>query len=67
VADRICERLLEGRSLKAICLDRGMPAASTVFRWLAEDPVFAGRYRSLEVKAGLVQVSLTAQPPGVED
>lgn len=44
VADKICERLLEGRSLKAICQDAGMPAASTVFRWLAEDPVFAGRY-----------------------
>jgi hypothetical protein len=44
VADRICERLLEGRSLKSICEDRGMPAASTVFRWLAEDPAFSRRY-----------------------
>lgn len=33
----ICERLIEGDSLRTICAADDMPAMSTVFRWLAED------------------------------
>lgn len=37
IADRICERLAEGESLRAVCRDEGFPAMATVFRWLADD------------------------------
>jgi hypothetical protein len=33
--DEICKRLAEGESLRGICRDDHMPAASTVFGWLA--------------------------------
>lgn len=33
--DAICQRLVDGESLRSICCDEGMPAQSTVCRWLA--------------------------------
>lgn len=43
-ADEICELIAEGQSLRKIC-DRGdMPAKSTVFKWLAQQPSFADQY-----------------------
>lgn len=35
IALRICERLADGESLKAMCAEEGMPARSTVFKWLS--------------------------------
>lgn len=35
VAQEICERLIGGESLRAICKDEHMPAATNVFMWLA--------------------------------
>src|SRR3546814_4652575 len=35
-ADRICDELSAGRSLRSICLDGDMPSQSTVFRWLRD-------------------------------
>lgn len=35
--DRICERMADGESLRAICIDSDMPSTSTVMRWLAAD------------------------------
>lgn len=43
-ADKICERIAAGESLRAICRDKRMPAASTVFKWLADKPEFAEQY-----------------------
>lgn len=43
-ADAICERLIEGESLRAICLDDDMPSASTVCRWLAQQSAFREQY-----------------------
>lgn len=37
LADSICERLIEGESLRKICRDDDMPSAGTVCRWLADD------------------------------
>jgi len=34
LAARICRRLAEGESLRAICADKAMPAISTVMGWL---------------------------------
>lgn len=36
-ADAICAGLADGRSLRKICLDEGMPSQTTVFRWLADE------------------------------
>lgn len=44
IADRICERLAEGESLRSICRDDGMPARSEVFKRLAADKAFADQY-----------------------
>lgn len=43
-ADRICEGLVEGQSLRSICLADDMPSASTVCRWLAANAVFREQY-----------------------
>lgn len=44
VAGAICERLVEGQSLRAICKDEAMPGLSTVFQWLAAHTEFADLY-----------------------
>jgi hypothetical protein len=31
----ICARLAEGKRLRAICSEAGMPGKATVFRWIA--------------------------------
>jgi hypothetical protein len=37
IADAICERLIDGESLRSICKSDEMPSKSTVIRWLADD------------------------------
>ena len=50
--DAICERLIEGESLRSICRDPAMPATSTVCKWLANTPAFAEQYtRAREAQA----------------
>ena len=44
IADLICERLMEGASLRQICQDANMPARSTIFVWLEEHEDFAKTY-----------------------
>jgi succinate dehydrogenase flavin-adding protein (antitoxin of CptAB toxin-antitoxin module) len=44
IADSICDRLTDGQSLRKICCDDDMPAASTVFRWLTARPEFQEQY-----------------------
>lgn len=44
LAAEICERLIEGESLRRICRDSGMPTASTVCKWLVEKPDFSEQY-----------------------
>lgn len=43
-ADRICEQLSEGKSLRTVCLAEGMPDKATVFRWLREHKEFHDQY-----------------------
>ena len=46
LAERVLQGLLSGRPLRDICLDDGMPAASTVRLWVSVDrDGFADRYR----------------------
>ena len=44
IAAKICERLIEGRSLTKICRDPDMPAPSVVYRWLDAYPEFQAAY-----------------------
>lgn len=51
-AEAIFVRLCGGEALSAICRDPEMPAASTVYAWLAREPQFAEAYRlAREVQA----------------
>lgn len=48
----ICEALAEGASLRSISAREGMPANSTIFRWLADDEDFREQYaRAREMQA----------------
>lgn len=48
----ICDRIANGESLRTICSDEGMPAASTVFLWLNDDTAFSEQYaRAREAQA----------------
>lgn len=52
IADDICERIGGGQSLRSICKADGMPAMSTVFKWLNEQPAFSEQYaRAREAQA----------------
>lgn len=44
IADKICERLADGESLRQICADDAMPSRSAVFKWLGKHPEFADQY-----------------------
>ena len=51
----VCERIADGRSLRAICADPELlhlPDRATVLRWLAEDEDLAARYaRACAIRA----------------
>lgn len=44
LGDKICEKIVEGNSLRTITTWKGMPASSTVFKWLREDDDFSEQY-----------------------
>lgn len=44
LANAICERLIEGESLRKICRSDDMPSASTVCRWLSQNEAFREQY-----------------------
>ena len=59
VAETICERLINGESLRAICADPRMPAKATVFRWLASNQEFRRSYalaRECQAEDGAVEI-----------
>lgn len=52
LATEICERIIEGESLRRICSEERMPNRNTVFRWLDECEDFAAKYaRARELQA----------------
>lgn len=52
IADRICERIADGESLRAICSDEDMPSTSSVCKWLSLHNEFAEQYaRAREAQA----------------
>lgn len=68
VADKICERIAEGESLRTICLDADMPHRATVFRWLS-NPSFRDQYtRAKEEQAETLAdeiVAISDEPPPI--
>lgn len=44
LADLICEQLADGKSMRTVCRQEGMPSMSTVFKWLREDLAFSQQY-----------------------
>ena len=55
MADRICELIADGESLRSICRAEDMPAKSTVFKWLRDVPGFSDQYaRARETQADAI-------------
>ena len=44
MAETICEKIANGRSLRSICAEDGMPTTSTVCKWLIENKDFSEQY-----------------------
>src|SRR5215510_3028705 len=54
VAERLCEALASGQSMRKACEPKDMPAPATVYRWLAQKKDFRERYtRAREAQADL--------------
>lgn len=52
VKQAICKLLADGKSLRKICEQEGLPEASTVCQWLRDDAAFAQQYaRAREAQA----------------
>lgn len=53
IGERICELLVEGKSLRSICAQDDMPCSATVLKWVSDDALpFADQYaRALDARA----------------
>lgn len=60
IAMSICERLVEGESLRSICLSEEMPHRGTVFRWLEAHESFRDQYaRARDAQADALADEIT--------
>lgn len=75
LADKICEQLSQGISLRSVCKQDGMPSGVTVFRWLRTQEGFSKQYARakeestdamaeeiLDLSDGSVELALSADP-----
>jgi hypothetical protein len=61
VADRICNELAEGKSLREICASEDLPHIGTICRWVATNTEFREQYaRAREAQAELFADELLA-------
>ena len=44
LADRICQKIAEGYSVRSICKEKDMVSMQTLFRWLRENDKFREQY-----------------------
>lgn len=44
VSQELCDRLIQGKSITAVCDCEDMPAITTVFRWLQDNETFREKY-----------------------
>jgi hypothetical protein len=69
LADRMCELLAEGVSLRTVCKGEGMPSKATVFRWLRVYPEFLENYSRAKQESAdaLVEEILDIADDGTND
>jgi hypothetical protein len=60
IIDRILDELLDGRTLRAICRDEGMPPYTTFLSWIAEDHARYDLARDLGYEAMLDKMIVIA-------
>jgi hypothetical protein len=61
IGDTICERLMDGESLRVICASSNLPSRHSVFRWLASDERFRDQYaRAREIQAEVLADEMIA-------
>ena len=46
LANEICSRISEGRSVNSICKDKDMPSRPTFYKWLADNDSFLNKYNA---------------------
>lgn len=51
LADKICEQLALGKSIRTVCASSDMPAMSTFFMWLRQKPGFSEQYARAKEEA----------------
>lgn len=51
LADQICEQLASGDSMRTVSKGKAMPAMTTMFRWLRENPEFRKQYEKAKEEA----------------
>lgn len=44
LAEKICEQIAHGKSLRAVCAEDGMPPMKTIYRWLEANEEFRHQY-----------------------
>lgn len=44
LAEKICEKIANGRSLRSICAEDGVPPMKTIYRWLEANEEFRHQY-----------------------
>lgn len=55
IGKAICDRIIEGRSLRKICEDADMPMKGQVLRWVAAIPSFRDQYaKAMDIRAELM-------------
>ncbi len=69
LADRMCEQLAEGHSLRTVCKQEGMPSKAAVFRWLRIYPEFLANYTRAKQESAdaLVEEILDIADDGTND
>lgn len=66
-ADRICELLASGESLRRVCMLEGMPTRVTVMNWMDDHPDFYAKYArardiGLDERADRMQETIEQEP-----
>jgi hypothetical protein len=44
LADKVCEKIAQGYSMRTVCAPNDMPSISTLFKWIREKPEFSQQY-----------------------
>lgn len=44
LADKVCQAIADGNSVRKVCAMKGMPSMSSVFKWLGQHAEFAEQY-----------------------